>query len=87
MSEASENVAIAEIPKGRGSAVFVTLSEFHGQHIDVRTYLAFTDDGELRPTKKGASLPITKLRDLRAALAEADRVAVGLGWLDPEGAA
>lgn len=78
---------IAAIGKNTGSEVRVSLSTFRGQHlIDVRTYLAFTADKELQATKKGVSLPVGRLSELRAALADAERQAVAMGWLDAGGA-
>lgn len=88
MSEGDTNIPVAAIGKNRGSEIRVSLTTFREQHlVDVRTFLAFTDDGELRATKKGVSVSVARLRDLRAALDSAERVAVAMGWLQAEGCA
>ena len=83
MSEAETNIPVAVIGKNKGSEVRVALTTFRDQHlVDLRTYLAFTGDGELRATKKGVSLSVTRLRELRSALDDAERRAVAMGWLE-----
>ncbi len=80
------NIEIATIEKGRGSEVRVALTTFEAHRLlDVRTYLAFTADDAPRATKKGVALPIVRLRELLSALADAERRAVAMGWLEPEG--
>lgn len=79
---------IAEIPKARGYAVRVSRDRFRDrERIDVREFYEVRpgDPDTRQPTKKGISLPIDQLPQLRAALEEAERGALAAGLLEVEG--
>jgi len=71
---------IATIPKNAREEIRIGLSEFMGHDLlDIRVY---ADDGAKHvPSKKGLSVRVERLRDLQAALSEAEAVAVKNGLL------
>jgi len=76
---------IADIQKNTREILRVELDEFGGrQIISARTW--YRDSiGALRPTPKGLSVDVRLLRELRAALTEAETVALDAGLIPQEG--
>ena len=75
---------IAKFQKNSKEAVYVAVSEYRqASYIDLRTYADY-DGGGLRPTRKGVSLRIGLLPELRAALDRADVEARRFGLLKDE---
>lgn len=83
MADAPENFPVGAVAKGRTSEVRCALAVVHNARVvDVRTYAAFTDDGELRPTRRGVCVSVGQLRALRDTLTNAVHMAEGMGWLE-----
>lgn len=62
---------IKDIQKDNGDTIRVELSEYEG-HKFLQIRIWFTnDDGELKPTKKGVSIPLNKIKDISEALSVA----------------
>jgi hypothetical protein len=78
---------IATVPKNQREEVRVALDTFKGVDLrDVRVYANFdndNDDGERRPTKKGVSVKVDKIRALIDALELAEAEAQRRGLLEP----
>src|SRR6185436_8653608 len=75
---------IANLPKGSGEEVRVSLGEFKGkQYIDLRVYFE-NDDGEWKPTKKGVALSVNLFHKLKDALKEAEDTLKENGLLPDE---
>jgi hypothetical protein len=81
---ADEPISIIE--KGRTSDVRVSLNEFHGRsYLDIRTHVVVDAMGDRVPTRKGCTLPVGKIPELRAALEKAEAEARDRGLLGGEG--
>jgi hypothetical protein len=83
----AEPIEIAKFWRNRKhEAVVVSLREYGGRClVDARVH--FQDkDGRLQPMHKGISLVVSKLPELSAALAKAEKKARELGLLGPDGA-
>jgi len=79
----TDPIKVAEIAKNRREAVAVTLEVYHGYRLlQMRVWANDPEKGPL-PTRSGLALRIERLADLQAALAEAERQAITLGWLPP----
>lgn len=60
---------VAKIRKRQGSELWVALTEYGGiQRLDVREYFHPDSQPESRPTKKGISVPVERLGDLKTAI-------------------
>jgi len=80
---ADEKISIIE--KGRTSDVRVSLSEYNGRtYLDIRTHVVVDASGRRMPTRKGCTLPIGKIPELRAALEKAEAAAIDLGLLEDD---
>jgi hypothetical protein len=74
------------IPKARGYCVLVTTDRFRDrERVDIREWFEerIGDPDTLHPTRKGASLPLTHLPRLMAALYEVEVAAIREGHLKP----
>jgi hypothetical protein len=70
----------------RHDAIVFTLQSYLGHNlIDLRKH-AMGRDGVLKPTSKGITVKVTRLRDLRQAIDKAIKKAEALGLIDGEGA-
>ena len=77
---------ISIIDKGRTSDVRVSLNEFHGRtYLDIRTHVVVDATGDRVPTRKGVTLPINKIPQLREAIEAIEAEARELGLLSGEG--
>ena len=73
------------IEKGRTTDVRIGLSEYQGRvYLNVRTYVVGDATGDRKPTRKGITLPLDKISELRAALAAVHREAIDLGLLEDD---
>ena len=73
------------IEKGRTTDVRVGLSEYKGRvYLDIRTYVVGDATGDRKPTRKGITLPLDKIPELRVALAALHREAIDLGLLEDD---
>ena len=74
---------IALLEKNRTERLRVALDEFRGhQLLDLRVTVELSaSSGIQTPTKKGVSLSVQLLPELRRALADAEAQARDLGWL------
>jgi hypothetical protein len=69
----------------RHDAIVFTLQSYLGHNlIDLRKH-AMGRDGVLKPTSKGITVKVTRLRDLQKAIEKAIKKAMELGLLDAEG--
>jgi hypothetical protein len=69
----------------RHDAIVTTLQSYLGHNlIDLRKH-AMGRDGVLKPTSKGITIKVTRLRDLRQAIEKAIKKAEDLGLIDGEG--
>jgi len=69
------------IPKSKIEEVHIALSEYGGKKlVDIRSFMSFDGD-EMKPTKKGVSLPIEKIDDIITGLTRIRNDATKLGWL------
>ena len=74
----------ATIPRGRGEELRVGLSSLNGRSfLDLRIWYP-TEDGTLRPSKKGVTCRLDQLPDLETALARAIEFAQREGLLAHE---
>ncbi len=80
---ADEPISIIE--KGRTSDVRVSLSEYNGRtYLDIRTHVVVDATGDRVPTRKGITLAINKIPELREAIEAAEAEARELGLLTDE---
>jgi putative DNA primase/helicase len=80
MSALTSPIAIAVVRKNGLEEIRVSLTSYHNVPlVDVRTFADFGSGDERKPTKKGVSVKITALPELRAALAQAEHEAKRLG--------
>lgn len=78
-------IHITTLRKNTLEDVRVSLTEFHEVPlVDVRTFAEFGSNTERKATKKGISLKITSLPELRRALEQAEAEAHRLGLLERE---
>lgn len=79
----SEPVIIASLEKNRTERLRVALDEFRGrQLLDLRVTVELSSSSGIQtPTKKGVSIGVHLLPELRRSLAEAEEEARKLGWL------
>ncbi len=81
---ADEPISIIE--KGRTSDVRVSLNEFRGRtFLDIRTHVVVDATGDRVPTRKGVTLPIDKIPQLREAIKAIEAEARELGLLSDKG--
>lgn len=75
-------IVVAEWPRNERELLLTTLSKFRGRvSIDVRIWFR-TEAGELRPSRRGISLRLTEISDIREGLRKAEKIAAELGLLD-----
>ena len=81
----TEIVTIAEWPSGRrGEVVRMTIGEFGGRRlINLRKWFE-AENGSMRPGRSGMALGIKHLHRLADGLAEARKVAIAQGMIEPE---
>lgn len=80
------NEPIAIIEKARTVDVRVSLSEYNGRtYLDVRQFVVVDATGDRVPTRKGVTLPVGKISELRAALEATEAEARDRGLLGGEG--
>jgi Transcriptional Coactivator p15 (PC4) len=69
----------------RHDAIVATLQSYLGHNlIDLRKH-AMGRDGVLKPTSKGITIKVTRLRDLQKAIEKSIKMAEALGLIDAEG--
>ena len=69
-------------PTGSNGQVQVSRSAYRGRNrIDLREFFP-SEGGELKPTRRGVTLPLNTLPALRAALEQAEADALRLGLLE-----
>ena len=79
------NEPLAVIEKGKTVDVRVTLAEYNGRrYLDVRQLVVVDATGDRAPTRKGVTLAVDKIPELRAALEKAETAARDLGLLGNE---
>ena len=60
------------IQRNDGQEVRITLREYKGnQYVDIRMFFQPKEGGDMIPTKKGITMPVAYLGELRKALKEA----------------
>jgi len=63
------------IQRNDGQEVRITLREYKGnQYVDIRMFFQPKEGGDMLPTKKGITIPVAHLGELREALKEAQDV-------------
>lgn len=78
------NLPAYDLRRNEGIVIRVQPRVFKNrQFIDLRTYFV-GDDGELSPTKKGLTVPLSLWPRFRALLAQVDNTLIQAGWLDRE---
>lgn len=78
----SEPLVIAYLEKNARERVRVSLNTWQSANLlDIRVVMNLGEDGAETPTKKGLSVRIAQLGELRAALDAAEAEARGLGWI------
>lgn len=79
----SSHLVIASLDKNRSEHLRVALDEFRGHRLlDLRITVELTSSSGIQtPTKKGVSVGVHMLPELRQALEEAESQARELGWL------
>ncbi len=76
-------IDVATLKKSAVEEIRVALTRYAGRaSVDIRSWVAYRTTGTIGPTKSGVRVPIEQLRELRAALDEAERAAVAEGMLD-----
>ncbi len=60
---------IKKLKKNSSEEVWIAVTDYKDRELlDLRVYYRSIDDGEMKPTKRGVSLPLSKAGDLLAAL-------------------
>jgi hypothetical protein len=79
----SSPIVIASLDKNRAEQLRVALDEFRGHRLlDLRVTVELTTSSGIQtPTKKGVSVGVHMIPELRLALAEAEAQARERGWL------
>ena len=79
-------IPIAVVRKNGLEEIRVALTSYHGVPlVDVRTFADFGSGDERKATKKGVSVKITALPELRRALEQAEDEARRIGLIPTEG--
>ena len=77
-------ILVAEWPRGKREVLRIMLSKFRGHiSIDERVWFG-TERGELQPSRRGISLRLTEISDIRKGLRKAHKAAVELGLIEQE---
>ncbi len=64
---------LKKLKKNSSEEVWIAVTEYKGRDlIDIRVYYRSIDDMEMKPTKRGVSLPLVKAADLLAAMEKID---------------
>jgi hypothetical protein len=75
-------IIIAEIRKSRSQSVRVQLDKFRGRNvIDIRIWV-LDDDGEIKPSRRGVMMDISRIGELTDVMAAAVDCARQLGLTD-----
>lgn len=78
-------ILVAELPRNQREAFRIMISRYQGRiSIDVRVWFRTQHGGELRPSRRGVSLRLTEISDIRAGLREAKELAVEQGLIEQE---
>jgi hypothetical protein len=86
MSEKTPTTHVAIVPKNKREEIRCSLYVYNGMQLaDLRVFADCGDDGDRRPTKKGVSVRVEKIRALIDALLATEAEAKRLGLL-PGGA-
>jgi hypothetical protein len=80
---AAPDIPIASIPIGREECR-VTLTEYRGHQL-ASVWRWYSDNGEMKPGKRGVTVPVAKLPELAAAVNEALARARADGLLPNDG--
>lgn len=73
--EEGERVEVFEFERNPTEKVVVSMSVFKGRQLaDLRTYYE-SEEGEWRPTKKGVSIPVEKLPELKESVDKLIKIA------------
>ena len=79
LEQSGPDAPLYQFRKNATEVVQARLSVFHGHQLaDVRVYFE-TDDGTLRPTKKGLAIGLDLLPELRAAVEALERAVAARG--------
>jgi Transcriptional Coactivator p15 (PC4) len=75
-------ITVAEWPRNEREVLRILISNFRGRlSIDVRVWFRVAG-GKLRPGRRGVSLRLTEISDIRDGLRKASEIALELGLLD-----
>lgn len=73
----NDHVVVAEIERNKLEKIRITRGSYkETQYLDIRLFFLDPKDGELRPTKKGLTLPVKLLPELIKGLQQAEGVSV-----------
>ena len=73
---------VAQWPRNEREVIRITLSKYRGRiSIDIRVWF-LVEGGESRPSRRGISLRLTEISDIRKALRKAHKTAVELGFFE-----
>jgi hypothetical protein len=76
-------ILVAEWPRSEREVLRIMLSKYRERiSIDVRAWFRTRQGGELRPSRRGFSLPLTEISDIREGLRKAEKIAAQLGLTD-----
>ena len=77
-------IVLAQWPRGEREVIRVTLTKYRGRiSIDIRLWF-LVEGGEPRPSRRGISLRLKEISDIRKALRRAQKTAVELGLFEQE---
>jgi hypothetical protein len=77
-------ILVAEWPRNVHEVIRITLSNYRGRiRIDVRVWFRANGD-KARPSRRGISLRLKEISDIRTGLRKAREIAVDLGLIDQE---
>ena len=81
----NDEIEIGTLEKSATQDLRVKLSTYQGRrYLDVRTYVTLDATGERVPTKKGVTVTVAKIPELRALIEKAEAEARAAGLLAPE---
>jgi Transcriptional Coactivator p15 (PC4) len=78
MNEEPEDTVFLEWKRSRGEVVRLVAQEYHGQYLlHLRVYYS-DEQGDLKPSGKGVTIPFEQLKPLRLALKKAEQALAAL---------
>ena len=73
MSKKSDGTVFLEWKRSRGEVVRLVAQEYKGQYVlHLRVYYP-DEQGDLKPTRQGVTIPLAQLKPLRKALRKAEK--------------